>query len=66
MTKALHNKAIKAIKEYQNEHPDYYVYNCKFRHYGKVYRIEENLERFKIFRINPNSIHDTLIGLINK
>lgn len=66
MTKALYNKAIETIRKYQIRHPDYYVYNCRFKYYGKWYRVEENLERFKIFRINHNSIHDTLIGIINK
>lgn len=66
MTKAMHNKVEKAVKEFRDVFPDRYVNNWKFRHYGKYYRIEENLERFKIFRVNPNSIHDTLIGVINK
>jgi hypothetical protein len=66
MTKAMYNKVEKAVKEFQNVYPDRYVNNWKFKHYGKVYRIEENIERFKIYRVNPNSIHDALIAVINK
>ena len=66
MTKAMRNKVEKAVKEFRDVFPNLYVHDWKFRHYGKYYRIEENSERFKIFRINPNSIHDTLIAVINK
>lgn len=66
MTKAMCNKVKKAVKEFRDAFPNLYVHNWEFRHYGKYYRIEENSERFKIFRVNPNSIHDTLIGIINK
>lgn len=66
MTKAMYDKVEKAVKDFRKTFPSLYVHNWKFRHYGKYYRIEENSERFKIFRINHNSIHDTLIGVINK
>lgn len=66
MTKAMYNKVEQAVKDFHDRFPCRYVSNWKFRHYGKYYRIEENSERFKIFRVNPNSIHDTLIAIIDK
>ena len=66
MTKAMYNKFIEAVNDFHNRFPCRYVNNWKFKHYGKVYRIEENSERFKIYRVNPNTIHDTLIAVIDK
>ena len=66
MTKAMYNKVEKAVKEFRDVFPDLYVNNWKFRHYGKYYRIEENEIEFRIYLVNSNDIHDTLIEIITK
>lgn len=66
MTKAMYNKFNKAVNDFQNKMPGYYVHNWKFRHYGKIYRIEEDENRFRIFEVNSNGIYDTLIKTIEK
>ena len=66
MTKAMYNKFCKAVTDFQSEMPGYYVHDCKFRHYGKTYRIEEDENGFKIFEVNSNDIYDTLIETVAK
>lgn len=66
MTNAMYNKFNKAVNDFQNEMPGYYVHNLKFRHYGKLYRIEEDENGFRIFEVNSNGIYDTLIETITK
>lgn len=66
MTKAMYNKVEKAVKDFRDRFPCRYVNNWKFRHYGKYYRIEENEIEFRIYLVNSNGIHDTLIEIITK
>ena len=66
MTKAMYNKFNNAVNDFQREMPGYYVHNWKFRHCGKTYRIEEDENSFKIFRVSSTDIYDTLIETITK
>ena len=66
MTKALQRKFENAVKEFRTEYPSYYIHGHSFHHYGEDYRIEENGEEYKIFRICKTDIYDTLIETIPK
>lgn len=66
MTKAMKRKFENAVKEFQNEHPGYYVHRHGFHHYGEDYRIEENETEYKIYRVCKTDIYNTLIETITK
>jgi hypothetical protein len=66
MTKAMKRKFKDAVISFQNEHPEQYVHDCYFHHYGEDYRIEENETEYKIFRVCKTDIYNTLIETITK